>query len=1126
MDQSSRPETHCAECGAALPADPAEDLCPVCLLTQAISGHSTAATEGDESGTPDAAPRIRYLGDYELLDEIGRGASGVVYRARQTSLDRTVAVKILASGVWSSAQAIERFRSEARSAAILKHPRIVAIYEVGEHEGLPYFSMEHIDGRSLEACLHDGPLPIERAAQITQSLAEAVHFAHRQGIVHRDLKPSNVVADADFEPHITDFGLAKNLAVEQGLTQTGSVLGTPGYMPPEQAGGDAVSPADPRGDVYSLGAILYALLVGSPPFQKETPLETVLEAVRSRPRPPRKLRAAVPRDLETICLRCLEKDPADRYPSAETLADDLGRFSGGRPITGRHGGALGVVARWVRRHRAATAALAALSLAALVVTARLPHLRHERFLAELGREQVQTFEDRRLRLADLLARGRESRRLGDRQAALERFAEAARIEASEARREAIEMVFSPGRRRALSLPAPPLTQISWSDDGLKLATMGKDPLTNRWRLDVRDAGSGELLERGESAPDDRRPMVLKSPRFAVADAGAGGVDRLKVWDPRGGRLLTTDPPAGDPPSGQPAAERFWSLSPNGRLLAYGPTLEQRRFRRGSVGVKDLRRGTDERLRLPGTFSGFLDDEHLLYLDRGVLLAWHLGRRTSTSPAPTDPVLAISSDRSAAALRGSSRSIEVWDLRRRRRKARVAADATGDAEVRLSRDGRMLAVGNGRGPIWVWDLANPAPGARGLRPSHGVEMSARGASFSHDARLIAVPGRGRDQDKIWIWNLETGEEIAFLEGHGAPAWSPTAPVLATRTFDQVQAPGLSTTRPAVALWQIAAPVPSARLDAGVGSLAFTGGGERLMVHGELWGGTSSSYSGVVSFRQALAGQLPPVDVEGQVLTLQLGEAGGQGIDFRALRRHPSASRLPDFPLARRLPDGTEVQVHPYLWVFEPGGEALLLATTRVELKTGSTRGDPSSYTLERRELRSGKIDAWKHNALVAAMAISPDGETVALGDQETAGVSLWRTDTGERTGRLDHRASATVIAFSADGGMIASAGLSDWLEVSTRNGESVASWKLESPPRALAFDPAGELLAIGGEGPEVSLWRLESGHEVARWTAHGGGVAALAFHPDGTLVSASAEGELKAWDLAAARAELASYGLGW
>jgi serine/threonine protein kinase len=275
------------------------------------------------------------FGEYELLSEIARGGMGVVYRARQTALDRVVALKMILAGRLATADDVARFRTEAEAAAKLQHPNIVAVHDVGACDGQHYFTMEYIEGISLDQRLAQGPLACKVAARYVRILARAVAYAHKQGILHRDLKPSNILIDAEDEPHITDFGLAKRLGPQSsGQTRSGAILGTPSYMSPEQAQGKT-NELGPACDVYSLGAVLYELVTGRPPFRAETPLDTVMQVIDHQPVPPRLLNPKIDHDIETICLKCLEKDPQSRYASADELGEDLQRYLNGDSINAR-----------------------------------------------------------------------------------------------------------------------------------------------------------------------------------------------------------------------------------------------------------------------------------------------------------------------------------------------------------------------------------------------------------------------------------------------------------------------------------------------------------------------------------------------------------------------------------------------------------------------------------------------------------------------------------------------------------------------------------------------------------------------------------------------------------------------
>ncbi len=301
------------------------------------------------AGAADRPPPV--VPGYEIEGELGRGGMGVVYKARQVGLNRPVALKMILHGEHASRETLARFRDEAQAVAALQHPHVVQVHEVGTHDGLPYFSLEYVDGGSLDRRLATGPLSPREAAELMQTVARAVHAVHQKGIVHRDLKPANILLTADGTPKVADFGLAKSLADDRGRTVTGAVMGTPSYMAPEQAGGRRRE-IGPAADVYALGAILYELLTGRPPFLGDTPLDTLLMLVSEEVVPPRERNPKLPRALEAVCLKCLRKEPAERYASAGALADDLGRFLAGDPVTARPVGAGQSFGRWVAGHPA------------------------------------------------------------------------------------------------------------------------------------------------------------------------------------------------------------------------------------------------------------------------------------------------------------------------------------------------------------------------------------------------------------------------------------------------------------------------------------------------------------------------------------------------------------------------------------------------------------------------------------------------------------------------------------------------------------------------------------------------------------------------------------------------------
>src|SRR5205085_877491 len=395
----------CRKCGAKIFSDAPKGLCTACVLETAlgispdapvagVDSSAEASAKADDpgrveelsrdnakptSGVKDAvraATMLGELGDYELLEEVGRVGQGVLFRARQKSLNRVVALKVISLGQWASKAHLKRFRLEAEAAARLEHPGIVPIHEVGERDGSCYFSMKFVEGGQLDEVARSAtadsssgarePMPIRRAVELIAKVARTVHYAHEHGILHRDIKPGNILLDVKGEPHLTDFGLARLVESESSVTHTLDVLGTPSYMAPEQAVGNNAAVSSVT-DVYGIGAVLYQLLTGHPPFAGGTSYETIKLLLDTEPRQPRLLNSKIDRDLSTICLKCLEKDPKRRYSSALALAEDLEHWLKHEPIQARHTGVLARGRKWVRRNP--SSALLAASLIALAATA-------------------------------------------------------------------------------------------------------------------------------------------------------------------------------------------------------------------------------------------------------------------------------------------------------------------------------------------------------------------------------------------------------------------------------------------------------------------------------------------------------------------------------------------------------------------------------------------------------------------------------------------------------------------------------------------------------------------------------------------------------------------------------------
>lgn len=641
----------CSECGAPIRGSAGLGVCGACGLRAAlcVAPAEAKAGAGEEFF-------IRRTGDYELLDEIARGGMGVVYRARQRSLGRTVALKVLLGGAFAGADGRRRLRAEAAAAAKLQHPGIIAVHDTGELDGQPFYAMEFVAGRTLADIVRDGPLPAKRAAHYAAKLAEAVAYAHEQGVVHRDLKPSNVLVDANDQPRITDFGLAKEIAGDAGHTLTGTVLGSPGYMSPEQAAGRSRE-VGPASDVYSLGALLYELLTGRAPFQGETAHAVLDQVQHLDPVPLRRLSAGVPMDLENICLKCLEKEPARRYSSAGELEADLNRFLRGEPVRARPLGPAGRMWRWVRQHRALAAALALVMLLLLggatgATLAALRIMRAERAtVANLRESLLEQSRGRRLAgglgtRSDILDSLRRATALG--------LDESQRLRA---RSEAIAAL-ALDEVRFVPLPQLPRSEIFRS---------ALDP-TYRWfahlegsnTVVIRHLSDGREFARLGTSPARR---LNGQPEF-TADGGYLAIlwrDGLDIWSVTNRALCFSNP----------GPTNAFAFSGDGRLFALFEAD-------GSVSLRELPDGRVRHRLSPGS-------------------------ALPTTPTMDARRLGLSSDgRRLAVVQAMTNCVDVFDFASGTRLLRVAQGASAK-NVTWSGDDTLLGVACQAGPIQVWDL---------------------------------------------------------------------------------------------------------------------------------------------------------------------------------------------------------------------------------------------------------------------------------------------------------------------------------------------------------------------------------------------------------------------------------------
>ncbi len=692
-----------------------------------------ATMDGNEPRTPRRKPSPA-VGGYEILEELGRGGMGVVYKARQTRLKRMCALKMILAGAHADAIASLRFLSEAEAIARLHHPNVVQIHHVGEADGLPFFELEYVDGGSLDRRLDGTPWSARAAASLVVALADGVAEAHRLGIVHRDLKPGNVLIARDGTPKIADFGLAKSLLGESGLTATESIMGSPSYMAPEQAEGKAKE-VGPLADVYALGAILYELLVGRPPFRGATVLDTIGQVKSAEPVPPSRLVPGLPRDVETVTLKCLQKDPSRRYASAEALGDDLRRFLDDRPIAARPAGRVERVARWCRRNRAVSALLAlAATLLVLVAVVSLVGYASER---NARREAVGNLyhalvgEARALRIA---------RAGGYRSQVFDRLARAMRLatpgrDPTDLRREAAATLgdfvgLEPLTIRDLEPPT------NSRDRDRRLAL---DP-HSIWIAVGRRDGSVRLFDRASGRELGQIPGLASS----VTALGTSSDGRRLLVGHQDGTIQVVQDPAS-------ALRRTLStVKAEGMILAFDPTDG----RRALVKTASPRQIVVRDLDPPGatTVSLAVDDDNRT--DLAGSLAFNLEYPLNMAISP-DGRHAATGVKATDSDGRTSWEIFLWNIQTGRLIRRAPSPFGNIYQIAFSPDGARLAVGCDM-RFAVLDTSDLHP-----RLTAG-EDSANAISFSPDGRTLVV---GTITRQIKLWSMTSNRELAVLKHSG-------------------------------------------------------------------------------------------------------------------------------------------------------------------------------------------------------------------------------------------------------------------------------------------------------------------------------------------------------------------------
>ena len=679
---------------------------------------------------PPGSPLPFRLGAYELMERIGQGGMGVVYRARQISLDRDVAVKVLSLAALAGPEAVHRFRTEAVTAGSLQHPNIVAVHEVGLAEGLDYLVMDYVAGPTLADLTRHGPLPARRAAQYLRTIAEAVHFAHERGILHRDLKPSNVLIDADDQPRVTDFGLAKRLPgnsevrspkSEMEVTLSGQVLGSPAFIPPEQASGQR-GRVGRRSDVYALGAVLYQLLTGRPPFVGEALADTLHQVLNEEPLRPGLLNPTVAGELETLCLKCLEKDPDRRYPTAQALAEELGRWLENRPILARRLGRAGRIWRWCRREPA----LAGLGAGVIVL-----------LLAVVIGSPLALYHVNRAR-----------QRAEDEALINRRIAYAADINHVQGALQERDLARA---QELLDRHRPPLqSQVANRESQIDLRGWEWRYL---WAFARSTNGQYSVLPATTHfwalafLPDSRAFLTVTLPEGAVVPWKTTPLQRMEPWSFLGTNHLSLE------------------LSRDGRWLVLGDT-------NGNVRVWDLRARqlvTNLVAPAPTVFGlmfspgstllncGAIDSDRDIVLKTWAVAGWH---EVSLPGHDFKEVLepAFAPDEQTVAIGYGDGTAAWWDLRTGQRHETFDCESPGAINVAFSPDGRFFATVGKSGRVILWDKDTRQ--TKLLSP--GIRNAVYDLAFSPDGSRLLGSGTGL-QTPVQLWDVETGRDLAALPG---------------------------------------------------------------------------------------------------------------------------------------------------------------------------------------------------------------------------------------------------------------------------------------------------------------------------------------------------------------------------
>jgi WD40 repeat protein/tRNA A-37 threonylcarbamoyl transferase component Bud32 len=1108
---------HVGDLSEAVLSDVAAHLesCALCEAAAQTLDHLTdpvmAAYRRSVQNAPPPVAMPTRVGDYDVIGEIGRGGMGVVYRARHRRLGREVALKMLLRGIYAEPEEKARFRAEAEAVARLQQPNIVQLYEFGEHDAgdgqlRPYFTLEFVDGESLSARLAGRPLPPRQAAAWVEIVARAVQFAHEHGVVHRDLKPSNILLAADGQPKLCDFGVAKLLTGSDLKTLSGAVLGTVEYMAPEQAAGDAA--VGPPADIYALGAILYASLTGRPPFQGTNSLLTLEQVRQQEPVAPRLLVPQVPRDLNTICLKCLQKKSASRYPSAAALAEDLRRFLAGEPIIARPVTTWERAWKWARR-RPALAALLALSLA--VITIGFPAATALWLKADRARESADRARDQ---LEGAVYAGNTA--LAD-----HAYQD---TEVEVARDLLAHCLPEPGRPDRRNWEWWYLNRLCRSD---LLPDLGHSDHPDHWVYALAIHPDGHTLVSAVGLPYGSwagRPL----------NASEVTPGEIRVWDVQTGKRLATL-------KGHSGSLRAAVFSPDGRWLVTGSDDGRVKLwdghtfaDRGDLPAEDGRASAL-------TFTS--DGRYLIVRTLAAVAVWDVVARSrraiySSAQPNVHPVLAIDPDGRVVIAEkvGADRSALVrLDVESGREVDRQIQTEPVYA-LAFSRDGRFRAIARGDKRVQLWD----ATGAHLLRSLAGHTNEITVLAFCADGRLASAG----DDRTIRIFDPESGREVCQYRGHTIGVQS-----LAVSADGRWLASGDKSG--SIKVWNLQRDPRGVSFPGVVGrgeyldDLAFSADGQSILVVADQAGETDvhnlarwDAATGRLQGRHTLNAR-DPKESWHRIYAISGDGRRLAGADWSGLRtaaifdvadgRKLATVRSQDVQITSVALDRTAARISFGGWKKTPTSDAATSHSVSAELVVADATTGEEVY---RPILPPGTI--------ITPVAISPDGrrvasairEAIVVGDNltraPTASVMIWTVPDlpGAKApnpitleGPFD--GSIVCLSFNVEGDRLAAAGVDNTVRVWDANTgrPAFAAIRDSRPATGLAFSPDGRRLAATSMDGLVRLWDARNGERLLTLrglgppgTGHYGFTGRVAFSPDGTRIAANDwDGTVTVWD---------------